>query len=93
MFPNPYIILFEKYLGTVLDTKYEKNTTFIGAQFFMYVFEVKYSESFSSERDLMISPKERKEIYEKEKNNDLVKEKLLSDIRRYLESLVINKKQ
>ena len=96
---NDYSTCIEKYAPFYKKKFYDKfvfiknECHFIGAQFFMYVFEVKYSESFRSERDLTISPKERKEIYDKEKNNDLVKEKLLSDIRRYLESLVINKTQ
>ena len=95
---NDYSNCIEKYAPFYKKKFYDQfiiirnECHFIGAQFFMYEFEVKYSESFRSERDLKISTKELKEIYEKEKKIDLIKEKLLSDIRKYLDSLVINKK-
>lgn len=94
---NDYSSCIEKYAPFYKKKFYDKfikirnECYFIGDQFFMYEFEVKYSESFISERDLKITVKERKEIYEKEKDIDSIKKELLSDIREYLESLVIDK--
>ncbi len=63
--------------------------SFIGNQFAMYEFDVKYNASFSGCRDLKITVEERKEIIEKQQKLLDIKEKLLIKIRNYLNELKI----
>ena len=62
-------------------------SSFIGNQYQMYEFEVKYNESFKGCRDLKITVEERKEIKEKQQKLLDIKEKLLIKIRNYLNGL------
>lgn len=60
---------------------------YIGDQYKMYEFDVKYNESFVACRDLKMSIEERKELDEKQKKLTKLREILLEKIRDYLNNL------
>lgn len=63
---------------------------FIGDQFKMYEFDVKYNQSFAACRDLHLTAKERKEISSKQDKLTNLRDSLLVKIRTYLNELKLN---
>lgn len=86
---NKYAPFYQENFFNDLN-EIKKSCFFIGDQYKMYEFDVKYNQSFVGSRDLVMNTKERKEIYQNEDKIINLKEELLIKIRTYLNGLKLN---
>lgn len=92
---NDYVSCINKYAPFYQENFFndfneiKKNCFYIGSQYEMYEFDVKYNKSFAGCRDLVMSTEERREISKNTNNIVKLKEELLINIRKYLNGLIL----
>lgn len=92
---NDYVSCINKYAPFYQENFFndfneiKKNCFYIGNQYEMYEFDVKYNQSFAGCRDLVMSTEERREISKNVDNIVKLKEELLINIRKYLNELIL----